>query len=245
MGTCSCTSVPYEHVEENTKIESNTEAKTDESTTINVKVIYNKRIYKWSRCDEQFASLQQFVKQKHKIKAKFKLEYMDCANNRKMIKNDNDLQTALENAINEGKSELKIQAIIDFDIFEMDSTECHQDYICQCADRIINAMQYYQTLNIDTDKDKLIIFCEEIYPHILNDFTHVISKHPNTLDRMYDFAINYRDLDPCNAQNCLKERRHNRNREEKEEKEEYKQQTDIQFYVKRDMMDAVHCYILH
>eukprot|EP01084_Bolivina_argentea_P269541 458118_1 len=94
MGTCSCTSVPYEHVEENAKIESKTEAKRDESTTINVKVIYNKRIYKWSRCDEQFASLKQFVKQKNKIKAKLKLEYMDCANKRKMIKNDKDLNTS-------------------------------------------------------------------------------------------------------------------------------------------------------
>eukprot|EP01084_Bolivina_argentea_P041908 77364_1 len=201
---------------------------------VKVQVIYHNRAHKWSwKSDTQFEYdvLKQFAKDKHKIKEQIKLEYIRNKDNneRVEIKNDNDLQNALQVIQDEKRKKLQIYVetliYIDFTIFESISSNCDGDYICRCTRRIVTAMKYYQTLdihNIETDRNKLEEFYDKTYKHILDDFTHVISHHPKTLDEMYDFAVQNRNLQKCDVKNCPRLSRHNREREPSDKIEEFK-----------------------
>eukprot|EP01084_Bolivina_argentea_P142827 250882_1 len=128
------------------------------------------------------------------------------------------------------------------------SSNCEDDYICRYTCRIVAAMKHYQTLdidNIETDRNKLEEFYDKTYKHILHDFTHVISHHPKTLHEMYDFAVQNRNLQKCDVKNCARLSRHNREREPNDKIEEFKTEEEMIFGFKRDMMDGIHCYLLH
>eukprot|EP01084_Bolivina_argentea_P303177 523368_1 len=79
----------------------------------------------------------------------------------------------------------------DFSIFNNISTECNGK-LCICIQRLLYGLKYYQMLNVDNEEDanKLVQFCKEIYTELLNDFIHIIIKHKDELDEIYDYVIN-------------------------------------------------------
>lgn len=72
---------------------------------------------------------------------------------------------------------------------------------------------FMDPLNRQTRAARLMEYCEEIYPEILNDYIHIMESHPNDIDRMVMNVRRDMDLmDLCSFTNCVKVRRHYRNR---------------------------------
>eukprot|EP01084_Bolivina_argentea_P315440 546500_1 len=230
---------------------------------LKVNVHFNDNCYEWVQSTEKLSALKTFVKQKYKIDA-FELGYDDDEEQtRQMINDDSDFDEALELAEEQG--ELNIYVVVDeekldtertttspaaefdFKMFENESTDCNSDFICTGTERLMTAMEYYQSLDManDQDKQKLSDFYDFRYKHILNDFSHLILKHYEELDTMYEFATNIMNLKQCTAEKCLMLRRHNRDRDNEDKDTQFKSQYEIDLQFKRDTMDAIHCYILH
>eukprot|EP01084_Bolivina_argentea_P086409 156184_1 len=222
---------------------------------LKVKVFVNGKGKVWRDSDRSFLSLCQYVIKKLNSN-QFELQYCKMQDVRSAINNQNDLNEAFQIATDQARKDVRIYVVtnnppspvkskaIDMEIFQDKSTDCDTNYICRCTRRIISAMKYYQTLNINVehDKNKFLFFYDKIYPHILNDFTHVITKHPDSLDSLYEFAVKDMKLSKCTVQNCLYQQRHNRNRQHLIQ---LTQTQDIHFAFRRDIMDGVHCYTLH
>ncbi len=135
------------------------------------------------------------------------------------------------------------------DIFKQEQRGCKRIIKqCQCTKRIIKALQYYDTLDVENnenDKDKLINFSENIYKGLLNDFIHFIEYHndsiqleqvSNILQKAYNFKT-------CDVTKCGKAIRHNRDKTHDEQKYNGKEDETFVFY--RDLFDQIHCYLYH
>eukprot|EP01084_Bolivina_argentea_P227199 383739_1 len=259
MGACATTTqkeqIYYEH---------NNESQSEENTNITSKDVtiilkFNNSDHEWNPSKRSLSTLTQFVRNKFKIND-FELEYKDDDNNICVIEDDDLLSEAINTAaslqtsliinvaandtVNVISSSPRSKKHVDVNVFKDDSTDCTSGFICFCTERIVNAIKYYQALNMGSidAKNQLTQFYDETYPHMLNDFTHIITKHPDSLDSMYDFATKVLGLGKCTAKKCYRLRRHNRNRDDEKETLTNK---DIKFQFKRDLMDAIHCYVLH
>eukprot|EP01084_Bolivina_argentea_P281198 481082_1 len=225
---------------------NNTNAAKVSITIKKINIKYNNIGHKWKETHKPLCALKEFVRKKHKININesFQLEYVD---NHYVIRNNNDLKTVMQLASQKAKPKLTLEVIItpvDLDIFDSKSDDCGKDFVCRCTRRIITAIKYYQMLDLgkSEDREKFIIFYEDIYKHMLDDFIHLITRHHDMLDKMYDFATKRMGLAKCNLKECFKQKRHNRDREDEME---LKDENDIRFVYPRDMMDAIHCYVLH
>eukprot|EP01084_Bolivina_argentea_P049313 90713_1 len=111
---------------------------------------------------------------------------------------------------------------------------------CNQTKRIVDALKYYESLNIvsnEKDKLKLVKYFHETYKSLLDDYIHIVVEHNNRndLDQIYDLLATN-----CNIQHCLVCVRHFRNRNN----DKYVQQDqELIFY--RDILDTIHCYLLH
>eukprot|EP01084_Bolivina_argentea_P315438 546495_1 len=224
----------------------------------NVIIHFNGQHYPWTQYQQpaKLNALNSFVVEQWKIKNDtFELEYEDEDNIRQVIDDDDELQEAFELVEDTGELHIYVtaeesQIHYDFKMFENKSTDCDNDFLCRCTKRLVTAMKYYQSLDMtDTDdQQQLMEFYHEKYNHILDDFAHLLTKHHETLDTMYDYAVNDIGLDKCTAKKCLAQRRHNRDRDneyKKEKKTNDEDTPDKDFLFVRDTMDGVHCYILH
>eukprot|EP01084_Bolivina_argentea_P283522 485600_1 len=167
---------------------------------ITVVLDYENQQCHWN-VDQPFSALNQFVKDSFKL-SNFDLEYDDDGEPM-VIEDEDDLQEAFTYAkaqlvkqlkicvsTNETLEDTPMKVDIDIEIFHNKSSNCKKDFLCQCTKRIVIAMKYYQSLDLNNnnDKEKLLYFLNFIYTHIVNDFTHILTEHPDTLDEMYDFA---------------------------------------------------------
>ena len=74
---------------------------------------------------------------------------------------------------------------IDYELFKSSHIECNKRSPiiknCNALQRVINALNYYQTLNVKENMDKFIEFCENVYYGIIDDYVHLITQHSNDL----------------------------------------------------------------
>eukprot|EP01084_Bolivina_argentea_P147725 258401_1 len=107
-----------------------------------------------------------------------------------------------------------------------------------CIIRVIDALKYYQTLNMKdtTDHDKLIEFYENYNKtfSLMDDFIEIVSKYNNSSD--LETIFNKYIVNNCDIKNCLLFNRHNIiNISKNNEK--------IEFYT--NLFDGMHCFLFH
>eukprot|EP01084_Bolivina_argentea_P003037 5667_1 len=115
---------------------------------------------------------------------------------------------------------------------------------CESTMRVLECLRYYNSLTNNTsdiDRNKLIKYCNERIT-LLNDIMHVITKHNDELEAINYIIISKQDsvLTQCNLSNCSLSQRHFRDR-----RNDKSNTDDTEFLFWRDMIDSIHCYILH
>eukprot|EP01084_Bolivina_argentea_P157434 274357_1 len=81
-----------------------------------------------------------------------------------------------------------------------EQNNCKSWISCSCTQRIINALKYYESLDIihnESDKDSLFEFCHEKYPSLLNDYIHIIQTHNDEFQDIHDYICQNEQLKPC------------------------------------------------
>eukprot|EP01084_Bolivina_argentea_P147917 258728_1 len=137
--------------------------------------------------------------------------------------------------------------VINFDVFQQTSTECHaMIHLCQPVHRIIECLKYYQTLNfINTnDQQKIVIFGQQIYPLLLDDYIHIITSHDNDLSQILNYMITKKGMPLCDFFNCTLGRRHFRDRQI-DQQNSTAHVFDIQFLFYQSILDSIHCHLYH
>eukprot|EP01084_Bolivina_argentea_P012780 23922_1 len=132
-------------------------------------------------------------------------------------------------------------------IFKVDTplNVCLSIQTCSSIKKLISALTYYSSLNLDTqnDQDKLFKYCTKTHQSFLNDSIHMIRNHNQDIHQICDML--HRQLTKCDMKNCLLLQRHYRNRRHDHTKTvvTHVQDTNVLFY--RDIMDTLHCYLCH
>ena len=125
---------------------------------------------------------------------------------------------------------------------------------CECLQRIIFALKYYNKLNIinkESDKDKLVELGMDIYHSLLDDYTHILLKHNQSLEEIFNFMIYSSNMRRCELFGCSAATRHHRDRRKDNQKyanmtasdDEHEYDEHFMFYM--DTMDGIHCYLYH
>eukprot|EP01084_Bolivina_argentea_P019339 35970_1 len=115
---------------------------------------------------------------------------------------------------------------------------------CLQLKRVIKALVYYQSLNMEETKNELVAFCTNTYKYLLDDFNHIIMVHNNNNEEIHQYLLSdYSSLfSCCNVSKCAIYKRSNRNREHSDNESE----TDnIEFMFWRDLFDRIHSYLIH
>eukprot|EP01084_Bolivina_argentea_P110286 196967_1 len=127
---------------------------------------------------------------------------------------------------------------------QMDEKECKRVIICDRILRVIEALEYYQLLNVNNEmqnKNNLIVYCTETCPTLLNDWIHVLMRH-NThgdLDAIFKTLTQQYHVE-CKMGGCIACLRHYRNRRQIQVTE-----TDELLIFYRNLLDQIHCHLLH
>eukprot|EP01084_Bolivina_argentea_P128585 227263_1 len=97
--------------------------------------------------------------------------------------------------------------------FHSTSFQCGNS--CKAILGVLNALKFYQSLNIQTahGQSDLMKFWKQKYPHLLSDFVHLITDHDKDkeFDRLYEFATTdiSINLGACNIFSCEYSDRYN------------------------------------
>ena len=121
---------------------------------------------------------------------------------------------------------------------------------CQCLKRIIYALKYYHNLNIinkQSDRDKLVELGMDIYQELLDDYIHIVLRHNDSLEEIFNFMIQSFNMKTCDLFGCSAATRHHRDRRKDHRKSsnDDDHQFDEEFMFFRDTMDGIHCYLHH
>ena len=115
---------------------------------------------------------------------------------------------------------------------------------CQPTIRIIQALQFYEQLNMtdDNDRQKLIKFVHEEYKKLLNDWTHFVSSHNDSyeLQQVSEEIMKIYGLNECQMNDCPLIIRHFRDRTEARNNNGSEEDNEFVFY--RDLLDGIHCH---
>ena len=109
---------------------------------------------------------------------------------------------------------------------------------CSAINRMMKALKEYESMsnNIDSKQTYLVKYCKEIYEgNFLNDYNHIIIDHDDDDEEIYNYISN---VLPCNIMECAMYKRWNRDHEKQTN-------DDAIFELYRDLLDQIHCYILH
>eukprot|EP01084_Bolivina_argentea_P093075 167416_1 len=103
--------------------------------------------------------------------------------------------------------------------------------ICDCLARVMNGLQYYESLNLDNKDDiqKFVAYFGVKYQTLLDDFIHIVTKHSHNFDELHE------EVAKCSITQCSFAKRHYRNRRE----DQHENATNATFY--SDIMDQIHC----
>ena len=115
---------------------------------------------------------------------------------------------------------------------------------CMPTRRIIEALQFYQRLNLASNEDKndFTKFFNDGYTQLLNDWTHFVSKHNDSyeLEQVFDDIIQ----NECELRNCPFIINHLRDRTGDELDEKYQSDHEPFLFLK-DLLDGIHCHLYH
>ena len=100
-----------------------------------------------------------------------------------------------------------------------------------CTRRLIDALKFHRQK--DVNRNRFISYFKEEYTQLMNDWTHLMSKHSDIDPDKYD-------LDPCDLSDCNFALRHHRARTNNKQPDI---DEECMFY--EDKMDEVHCYFYH
>ena len=116
---------------------------------------------------------------------------------------------------------------------------------CAYINRIIKALRFYQSLDSDNieSNDKLMQYCTEKCPSMLNDYIHLITEHNEHLEAIHESLRKYDDLQECNITTCKFVVHHHRNRNNKKYVNAHSDHKKIEYY--KDLFGTIHCYLLH
>eukprot|EP01084_Bolivina_argentea_P088413 159626_1 len=120
-----------------------------------------------------------------------------------------------------------------------------------CAQRVIIALKYYHSLALDDQhyQDKLLRYCQEINQSLLDDYTHIVTKHQKQLAETYRIMVNKYNMNQCKLADCLSVRRHYRNRAIRNSHQVNQPNNDTEseqyFLFYQDLFDGIHCYFYH
>ena len=133
---------------------------------------------------------------------------------------------------------------------------------CQPTIQIIQALHYYQHLNMtdNTDRQKLIKFVHDDYNQLLNDWIHFVSSHNDSyeLQQLSEEMMKTYGLNECQMNECPLIVRHFRDRtaaatKSRDDNAECKtngndhdeKSEDNEFVFYRDLLDGIHCHLYH
>eukprot|EP01084_Bolivina_argentea_P295965 509665_1 len=141
----------------------------------------------------------------------------------------------------------------DLNVFKKvdEDDECEQDsndntiQNCSSLNRLCSGLKYYSLLDIINNIDHMNIFnnfIHDVYKTtLLDDFTHLVQKHGNHIQKINDELINTNKFKQCNINKCSFSTRH------------YRMETNtnnnnvfdpiLKFY--KDVMDSLHFYMFH
>eukprot|EP01084_Bolivina_argentea_P112102 199961_1 len=142
---------------------------------------------------------------------------------------------------------------IDSAIFESNKKQCVKSMnnitnSCYYLHRILLALKYYSSLNIDNNtlsNDKLIEFFTNIYKNILNDWMHVIKKHAHQVEQINKELMTKQPILTCDIKNCQLTSRHYDSSRNRKLSRKNNQKIDSKFIFYRDTLDNIHFYLFH
>merc|ERR1719474_2660048 len=120
---------------------------------------------------------------------------------------------------------------------------------------MILTLKYYSKWNVVTDaedKSQFMEFVKGIYVTLLNDYVHIMRAHKDDVDweRELDaiakrWAKDFSSYKQCALENsnCLLLDVHRQDRDEEKAESEQLESRELVFY--RDLMDSMHCYLVH
>jgi len=144
---------------------------------------------------------------------------------------------------------------------EDECTSLHEDGgRCSHLDRMILTLKYYSKWNVVSDahdKGQFMEFVNEIYVTLLKDYVHIMDKHHDStdwkkeIDAIYKkWGEEFQSYKPCDLKNnnCLlldvhRKETDDANSDERKMESEEVEGKQLMFY--RDLMDSMHCYLLH
>eukprot|EP01084_Bolivina_argentea_P256248 431340_1 len=128
-------------------------------------------------------------------------------------------------------------------------TQCESINDCIVIKRILNALQFHQSLQLLDDSKLVNVLMEFVsiqYQHLIDDFNHIIIDHHDDMESIYELIHNKHKLllPSCSIISCTFYKRSNRNRELDHEMKE-PNIDNLQFMFWQDLFDQIHCFMLH
>lgn len=117
---------------------------------------------------------------------------------------------------------------------------------CKTVHWLIDALTYYQSLDINNneqDQEDMIKHFELRYKTFLNDFIHILTRHDEEINDIYNMIMSKPEMVKCDLSNCPSAiRRHSEKSDDTKENENI---LDKNIIFWRDTMDSCHCFIYH
>ena len=108
--------------------------------------------------------------------------------------------------------------------------------------RILYALRYYQSLDLNNDNmDKLMYFCDTVYPHLVSDYQHILQTHGDQLEEINKQIIQHKDFGDCNHSQCKLIRRHCRTRDD----HNFDNMEDVKLKFYCEVFDSIHHWLYH
>eukprot|EP01083_Nonionella_stella_P095455 268030_1 len=147
------------------------------------------------------------------------------------------------------QSTKKLYDEMDLSIFgQQIQPKCDQDSDdpiegCIVIKRLVVALVYCSHLDVQNRKEGqhlFIAFINDVYPHILEDYAHLVNKHTN-LEAINNALREKKGFDVCEVTKCACSIRHQSRETIKQS--ERSMDVIVQFY--SQLMDSLHFYLLH
>ena len=140
---------------------------------------------------------------------------------------------------------------IDLNVFnnieDQPSSKCEYFKSCIAFRRLIAALSYYQSLNVQLNEEHqniYINFMNEIYQHslVFQDLYHFMKVHGNKLHNIMEYTVNNNLIRKCAINSCESASRHYR---VNDQNENFTTTDDAHLNVYIDTMDSFHYLLLH
>eukprot|EP01084_Bolivina_argentea_P263923 446892_1 len=116
---------------------------------------------------------------------------------------------------------------------------------CTSTLNVISALIDFESINVNNefDQQKLVEICETKYQHLLNDYIHVVTKHKDELEDIFELiTINHLNkMTHCSVEHCVLSQRHNTQKS----KDDTTNTNNLNFIFYRELFDSIHCYLYH